>query len=271
MVLPRVCAFLFLDEGPLGTALMRSRCSGNFMSERVLVTGASRGIGRAIALRLARDGFELLIGYRSNQGAAEEVLASIEAQGGSARLMPFDVSDRAACQASIAAEIERAGAPWGVVLNAGVTADAPLASMSSEQWDRVIDTNLSGFYNVLQPLIMPMVRLRRGGRIVCISSVGGLTGNRGQSNYAASKAGLMAASRSLALELGKRRITVNSIAPGYVATDMLEGLELEQAVQRVPLGRIGQPEEVAEAAGFLFSEGAAYITGQVLSVDGGMA
>jgi 3-oxoacyl-[acyl-carrier protein] reductase len=239
--------------------------------KRVLVTGASRGIGRAIALRLARDGFSVALNYRRGQAEAEALQADIRAFDGSASLLAFDVSDRAAARAALADDLERNGAFWGLVLNAGITADGPLASMAEEDWDRVVRTNLDGFYNVVQPLVMPMVRLRDGGRIVTLASIAGQTGNRGQTNYAATKAGLAAATKSLALEVAKRGITANSVAPGFIATDMVEGLPLEEVAASVPMRRLGTPEEVAALVGFLFSAGAGYITGQVLSVNGGMA
>jgi len=236
----------------------------------VLVTGASRGIGRAIVEVLAEQGFEVVINYRSNEAAAREVLTGIEARGGKGRLLAFDVADREAVRAAIESDTAEHGVYWGVVLNAGITADAPLPAMSGEAWDRVIETNLGGFYNVLNPLIMPMIRQKRGGRIVTLSSVAGIAGNRGQANYAASKGGIIAATRSLARELAKRQITVNSVAPGLIATDMTADLPSDAVVKAIPMRRMGRPEEVAGLVGYLFSETAGYITGEVISVNGGL-
>lgn len=241
------------------------------MEKRVLVTGASRGIGRAVALELARRGFELCINYRSSESAAAEVVARIESAKGRARLLCFDVADAAATRAALEADVQANGAFWGVVLSAGITADAPLATMKPEEWSSVLRTNLDGFYNVLQPLVMPLVRLRDGGRIVTIGSVSGVLGNRGQVNYSASKAGLMGATRALARELAKRAITVNCVAPGFIQTDMLAGLPAEELAETIPMRRLGRPEEVAALVGFLFSEEAGYITAQVLGIDGGMS
>jgi len=238
--------------------------------KRVLVTGASRGIGRAVAIELAGAGFSVALNFRSNEEAARSVAAAIESAGGQAELLPFDVADREASKAVLEADVQRNGAFWGIVLNAGITADAPMASMKDEQWDRVIDTNLTSFFNVVRPLVMPMVRLRQGGRIVGVSSFSGLRGNRGQANYAASKAGLIAACRSLAFELAKREITVNCVAPGFIGTDMVADLP-EQIVEMVPMKRIGKPEEVGAVVGFLFDERASYITAQTVPVDGGLS
>jgi 3-oxoacyl-[acyl-carrier protein] reductase len=237
---------------------------------RVLITGASRGIGRSVALELARADFSVALNYRSGVEAAESLAAEIRAAGGEAVPLGFDVADREASQVAIEADIAENGAYYGAVINAGITDDAPMAALKGEAWDRVLRTNLDGFYNVMQPLLMPMVRLRQGGRVVCMSSFSGVKGNRGQVNYSASKAGLIGATRSLALEVAKRGITANCVAPGFIETDMLAGLPAG-LVDVVPLKRMGQPEEVAGLVGFLFSEGAGYMTGQVISIDGGMA
>lgn len=234
-----------------------------------LVTGASRGIGAAIARRLAKAGHPVLLNYRSNDAAAEAVKAAIEADGGQVELLRFDVSDRAEAGAAIAALVasER---PVGVVVNnAGITMDGPLPSMGHQAWQQVTRTTLDGFYHVTQPLVMPMVR-RKWGRIVNISSVSGVMGNRGQVNYSAAKAGLIGATKALAKELAKRRITVNAVAPGLIETDMVAGLPPE-AVKQIPMRRLGQPEEVADLVAFLASDQAAYITGQVIGINGGLA
>ena len=237
---------------------------------RALVTGASRGIGRAIALRLARDGFDVALNYLRRKDAAEELAAQIGGLGRKTSLLPFDVADRDACSEAIGADVKQNGAYWGAVCNAGVHQDGPFPALKGEAWDRVLRTNLDGFYNVLRPLTMPMVRARRGGRIVTISSIAGIAGNRGQVNYSASKAGLIGATKSLAQELAKRQITVNCVAPGWIATEMLEGADLESLAEMVPLRRLGSPEDVAGAVSFLFSDDASYVTGQVISVNGGM-
>jgi 3-oxoacyl-[acyl-carrier protein] reductase len=237
---------------------------------RVLITGASRGIGRAVALRLARDGFRVTVNYRERKDAAEEVVLAVRAAGGEADALGFDVADRAACANALEHDLAANGAYWGIVANAGVHADAAFPAMKAADWDLVLRTNLDAFQHVVQPLVMPMIRLRDGGRIVTMASVSGVLGNRGQVNYSAAKAGLIGATKALAQELAKRDITVNSVAPGWIDTDMLEGTPKEELAKLVPMRRIGTPGDVAGAVSFLFSADASYVTGQVISVNGGL-
>lgn len=237
--------------------------------KRALVTGGSGGIGAAICRRLAADGHHVIVHGNRSLDKAEAVVTAIRAAGGSAEAVAFDVTDRAATAAALETLLA-AGAIQILVNNAGIHADAVFPGMSGEQWDSVIAVSLNGFYNVTQPLTMPMIRTR-WGRIINISSVAGLTGNRGQVNYSAAKGALHAASKSLALELASRGITVNAVAPGIIATDMIEGaFDAETIKQLVPMKRAGQPEEVADLVAFLASDSAAYISGQVISINGGM-
>lgn len=237
----------------------------------VLVTGSSRGIGKAIAQRLAREGYDLVLHCQHQRAAAQALAQEISALGRSARVLQFDIRERDLVRTLLLADIEQYGCYYGVVCNAGVTRDDVFAAMSGEDWDCVLHTNLDGFYNVLNPLIMPMVQRRKPGRIVTMTSISGLVGNRGQVNYSAAKAGIIGASKALALELAKRGITVNCVAPGVIETDMLRTVPLEEVMQYIPAKRVGQPEEVAATVNFLLSEDAAYITRQVISVNGGMA
>lgn len=241
------------------------------MDTTVLVTGASRGIGRAIALRLAREGYDLVVHFRSRSEDAEAVAALVRQAGRSARLLCFDIADRAAAARALNADVEAHGAYYGVVCNAGIACDTAFPAMTGEEWDSVIRTNLDGFYNVLNPLVMPMVRRRKPGRIVTLSSVSGLVGNRGQTNYSAAKAGIIGATRALAVELASRAITVNCVAPGLIDTEMLSEDIIERALPLIPANRLGRADEVAAAVAFLLSADAGYITRQVLSVNGGMA
>ncbi len=240
------------------------------MTRTILVTGASKGIGRAIAERLARDGFSIVVHYGWDAEGAEATLAAIAAAGGQGRLLGFDIADRAACRDALDADIEAHGMYYGVVLNAGIARDAAFPALRDEDWDSVLGTNMDGFYNVLKPLVMPMVSARKGGRIVTLSSVSGIAGNRGQVNYSAAKAGIIGATKALAIELAKRAITVNCVAPGVIETQMVEGLPMDEVMKAVPMRRLGRPEEVAAAVAFLCSDEAGYITRQVISVNGGM-
>jgi 3-oxoacyl-[acyl-carrier protein] reductase len=241
------------------------------MNKSVLVTGSSRGIGKAIALRLARDGYDIIVHCRSRRGEADAVAQTIVARGRQARVLQFDVGARDETAAVLTTDINEHGCYYGVVCSAGVIRDQVFPAMSGEDWDVVIKTNLDGFYNVLNPLIMPMVRRRAPGRIVTLASVSGIIGNRGQVNYSAAKAGIIGATKALALELAKREITVNCVAPGLIETEMIGDAPLEEITKLIPARRIGKPEEVAAAVSFLISEDATYITRQVISVNGGLA
>lgn len=240
------------------------------MSKTVLVTGSSRGIGKAIAQRLARDGYDIVVHCRSRRAEADGVAHAIVTLERRARVLQFDISDRAATAAALTADIERNGCYYGVVCNAGGVRDNAFPAMPAEDWDLVIKTNLDGFYNVLSPLIMPMVRRRAPGRIVTLASVAGLIGNRGQVNYSAAKAGIIGATKALAVELASRGITVNCVAPGLIDTELIGEVRLEEALKSIPARRIGKPEEVAAAVSFLLGDDAAYITRQVISVNGGL-
>jgi 3-oxoacyl-[acyl-carrier protein] reductase len=238
--------------------------------QTILVTGASRGIGRAIALGLATRGHEIVVHYGHDEQSAAQTLDELSARGGRGRLLGFDVSDRDACATAISADIAEYGAYYGVVSNAGITRDNAFPLMSGADWDAVLRTNLDGFYNVVQPLVMPMIRRKKPGRIVAISSIAGLVGNRGQVNYSAAKAGIIGAVKALALELAKRKITVNCVAPGLIETDMTKDLPQEDIKRSIPMRRFGAPEDVARLVEFLCSREAAYITRQVIAVDGGL-
>lgn len=241
------------------------------MKKTVLVTGSSRGIGAAIALRLARDGYDIVAHCRSRRDEAEQVARAVADLGRAARVLQFDIAERDNVAAILTADIEQHGCYYGVVCNAGIVRDNAFPAMSGADWDDVLKTNLDGFYNVLHPLIMPMVRQRAAGRIVTIASVSGLIGNRGQVNYSAAKAGIIGATKALALELAKREITVNCVAPGLIETEMIQDAPLDEILKLIPARRVGRAEEVAALVSFLLSKDAAYITRQVISVNGGLA
>lgn len=237
--------------------------------KKVLVTGASGGIGRAIALDVAKAGYYVICHYNRGQEKAEKLLEEIKNSGGQGELVQFDITDREDCRTKLSALTVKHGALWGIVSNAGVAKDNTFAGLSGNEWDSVVHTNLDSFYNVLNPLVMPLCRKKKG-RIITIASVSGIMGNRGQTNYSASKAGIIGATKALAMELASRSITVNCIAPGLIETDMIKDAPMDMILQTIPMKRAGKPSEVSALALFLLSEEAGYITRQVISVNGGL-
>lgn len=240
------------------------------MKKRILVTGGSSGIGRAIAITLAEAGFDIAINFRSSEIQAEEVAEIIRSKGSNVSLLRADIANREQIFKSIEDDINKNGAYWGVIANAGVTSDAPMPALLDEDWDRVLHTNLDGFYNVVKPCLMPMIHLRQGGRIIAITSISGVIGNRGQTNYSASKGGIIAACKSLSLELAKRKITVNTVSPGLIETKMVTDDIKDHVLPLIPLGRMGHVDEVASLVKFLCSDEASYITRQNININGGM-
>lgn len=238
------------------------------MKKKVLVIGSSRGIGRAVALELAQQGFELVVHGRTQSNELDKTIKLLSQF--EARSLAFDVTDRKEALHILAQEVQEKGAFYGVVICAGIAKDMPFPGMDEQAWDSVLRLDLDGFYNVLRPLVMPMIQLRCGGRIVVLSSVSGIVGNRGQVNYSAAKAGLIGATKALSRELAKRRITVNAIAPGGVETEMIDAKLKEEMLKAIPMGRLAKVEEIAAAVGYLFSENAEYMTGQTLILSGGL-
>ena len=237
--------------------------------KKILITGASRGIGRAIALAAAEAGYNITAHYNRDREAAESLEKEIIEKGGKVELIQFDVCDRDDCRKKLEKWTEENDTFWGIVSNAGISADNTFPALTPDEWDSVLRTDLDSFYNVLHPLVIPLCRKKRG-RIITVSSVSGIMGNRGQVNYSAAKAGIIGATKALAVELASRSITVNCIAPGIIDTSMISNVPLDKALSFVPMGRTGKPEEVAALAVFLLSESASYITRQVISVNGGM-
>ena len=241
------------------------------MDKTVLITGSSRGIGKETALYLAKNGYNIVLHYKNNLDSALSVKKEIEALGQTARILNFDIKERYDTKTKIENDIKEHGVYYGVVLNAGIAKDNVFPVMEDSEWDEVINTNLGGFYNVLKPIIMPMIEKRIKGRIITLSSISGLKGNRGQVNYSASKAGIIGATKALSLELAKRGITVNCVAPGIIETDMIKDIPPDEIKKLIPMKRTGTPREVASLINYLLSEDASYMTGQVISVNGGMA
>ncbi len=240
------------------------------MVKEVLVTGSSRGIGKEIALYLAKNGYDVVLHCQKNIEKAKEVQKEIEELGSKARILQFDIKNRQECLNTISKDIEQNGVYYATVLNAGIARDNVFPVMEENEWDDVLNTNLGGFYNVLKPIIMPMIEKRIKGRIVTLSSISGLRGNRGQVNYSASKAGIIGATKALSLELAKRGITVNCVAPGVIESDMTKDLPVDEVKKMIPMKRFGTGKEVASLVNYLLSEDASYITGQVISVNGGL-
>lgn len=240
------------------------------MEKQVLITGSSRGIGKETALYLAKSGYKIVLHCNKNTKLAQEVSEEIKTLGVDARILQFNIQDREECKLVLEKDIFENGVYYGVVLNAGIARDNVFPAMEDSEWDEVLNTNLGGFYNVLRPIVMPMIEQRIKGRIIAMSSVSGLCGNRGQVNYSASKAGIIGAVKALSLELAKRGITVNAIAPGVIETDMTQDLPVDEVRKMIPMKRFGKAKEVASLVNYLMSEDASYITGQAISVNGGL-